>query len=100
MQVALLELLSQTEGSTENGNALDPELWSHLAPAIEYCLGAAPAGTQSADEVIRSLQVATELMRGPRRFHSSSIRWISETAPCSRAGSCSAWKAQWMSVPG
>src|SRR5437867_3057574 len=44
VQVALLELLSQSENSTENGNTLDPELWSHLAPAIEYCLGSAPAG--------------------------------------------------------
>lgn len=73
VQVALLELLSQTEASTENGSTLDPELWSHLAPAIEYCLGAAPGGAQSADEAIRSLQVATELMRGPRRFQSRGL---------------------------
>jgi hypothetical protein len=73
VQIALLELLAQTEDAPENGNSLDPELWSHLAPAIEYCLGAAPAGGQSADEVIRSLQVATELMRGPRRFQARGL---------------------------
>jgi hypothetical protein len=73
VQVALLELLSQTGDSPDNASTLDPELWSHLAPAIEYCLGAAPAGTQAADEVIRSLQVATELMRGPRRFQARGL---------------------------
>jgi len=73
VQMALLELLSQTEDCTETANTLNPELWSHLAPAIEYCLGAAPAGGQSADEAIRSLQVATELMRGPRRFQARGL---------------------------
>jgi hypothetical protein len=73
VQIALLELLSQSGDSNEDGNTLDPELWSHLAPAIEYCLGAAPAGEQSADEAIRSLQVATELMRGPRRFQARGL---------------------------
>jgi hypothetical protein len=73
VQVALLELLAETEDAGGNGHSLDPELWSHLAPAIEYCLGAAPAGGQSADEVIRSLQVATELMRGPRRFQARGL---------------------------
>jgi hypothetical protein len=73
VQVALLELLSESDRSGGRGGSLDPELWSHLAPAIEYCLGAAPAGGQLADEAIRSLQVATELMRGPRRFQARGL---------------------------
>jgi len=72
VQAALLELVRQSE-SRSQGLTTDPQLWHHLTPALEYCLGNGDGDEHSGEQVIRSLQVATELVRGPGRFQARGL---------------------------
>jgi hypothetical protein len=67
MQLTLLELVQRSQESSGTATP-DPQLWSHLDPAIQYCFGPTPSNQPPPQEVVRSLQVATELLRGPGRF--------------------------------
>jgi hypothetical protein len=68
IQLTLLELVRRSQAAGQDTAVPDPQLWSHLDPAIQYCFGTGRASQTSAQEVVRSLQVATELLRGPGRF--------------------------------
>jgi hypothetical protein len=67
VHAALLDILYQSVQAERPGTAPDPELWRQLAPAVALALGSSSA-PRASQEVIESLQVATELLRGPGRF--------------------------------
>jgi hypothetical protein len=67
MQLALLELVRRSQDERTNSSP-DPQLWTHLDPAIQYCFGNSPSNQSPPPDVVRSLQVATELLRGPGRL--------------------------------
>lgn len=77
IQLALLELLRRSQESDSGLAMPDPQLWNHLDPAIQYCFGSRAAGNYSLQEVVRSLQVATELLRGPGRFQPRGLAFCS-----------------------
>lgn len=68
MQLALLELVRRSQESGSDATMPDSQLWTHLDPAIQYCFGSGTPSQTPPQEVVRSLQVATELLRGPGRF--------------------------------
>ncbi len=67
LHAALLELIWHSADRAGAVAAPDPELWRQLAPAVELSLGN-HASPRSPQEIVESLQVATELLRGPGRF--------------------------------
>jgi hypothetical protein len=77
MQLALLELVRRSQDGGSEASLPDAQLWIHLNPAIQYCFGNAPAGQLPTQEVVRSLQVATELLRGPGRFQVRGLAFCS-----------------------
>lgn len=73
VQLALLELLWQCDQDPSRASAADAELWKHLAPAVQLCLAAEPSGNRTAAEVIDSLRLATEMLRGPGRLQAENL---------------------------
>jgi hypothetical protein len=73
VQLALLELLWQCDQDPSRASAADTELWKHLAPAVQLCLAAGPSGNRTAAEVIDSLRLATEMLRGPGRLQAKNL---------------------------
>jgi hypothetical protein len=77
MQLALLELVRRSQDSGSDAALPDAQLWMHLNPAIQFCFGNGPANQPPPQEVVRSLQVATELLRGPGRFQVRGLAFCS-----------------------
>jgi hypothetical protein len=73
VQLALLELLWQCEQDSPGESSADLELWRHVAPAVQLCLATSPRGNRTASEVIDSLRLATELLRGPGRLQAKNL---------------------------
>ncbi|MBI3463599.1 MAG: hypothetical protein HY000_11150 [Planctomycetes bacterium] len=73
VQLALMELLWQSEQNRKQPVPVDANLLRELTPAIEYALGTDPAVGQSSQAANEALGRAAERLRGPPRFEARNL---------------------------